>query len=170
MNKKAEQRKKRKEEIMSLPDIIIEVGKLESLWSPEFQGLLRKGFKNVRLKYWLARISDKMKQESKTYIESKQEIIDKHKETDEEKMKEKNIQKGGFLIKEDSFEDYQKELLELQGQEINLNIKQISISFDDLEPCTPLEIELLLPFVQLEEGEVIPLLAEKPKEENKPNN
>ena len=88
-----------------------------------------------------------------------------YKETDPKKMK--GGPPGGFKVKEESFSEYFKKVTELQDREINLGIKKISVSLDDLEPCSPNEIELLLPFIQLEEGEVIQLLTSETKEEDK---
>lgn len=147
MSNKSDKKKAKVIEIKNLPDIVITAGKLELLGTPQFQNLLNKQYPNVRLKYWLARISDKMKQELRVYAEAKQEIIDKYKETDPAKLK--GVPEGQWRIKEDEFKEYIKELDKLQEPELPLGIKKIGVKFNDLEQCTPNEIEMLLPFVEI---------------------
>ena len=130
------------------------------------QQILNRSFP-VKTGYWISRIIEKIRQESKIYFEEKDKLIKKHedvKKAEEEKKKgdcDKCGRKGELPAGQTLLKDvqiFQKELLELQAIDINLEIEKVKVDLDELgkwfkenneKELTIGEMEYLIPFLEI---------------------
>ena len=127
----------------------------EDLATKNMSTLLAKPF-TATTSYWLARIFDKVRSESRFYFQQKKKLIEKYAKrrmTDGKKWKKGDIiMEGDNIMLKDS-KKFNEELSELLEIEVDLNFEGVKMDLEKEPSLTIDEMTILLPFIkEIENG------------------
>ena len=123
------------------------------------QDLAKKSF-TAKTSYWLAKTFDRLQKEGAIFFAERQKLIEKHAkryETDgeegERKWKKGDMISDGKSVSLNDVEGFSKDMKELAEIEIDLGLHKISFDLDREPACTVEEMSLLVPLIEVKEGE-----------------
>ena len=99
--------------------------------------------------FMIGRLLRILSSESEAYEKTRQEMIKKYAEVDENNQI--IIFEDSVKIREGEMENFQKEIMELHSAELNIDAKPIPLDWLEDLPLTPAEMITLEPFIIFEE-------------------